>query len=338
MHHIVKTTLSAARTQLCSFTIGTLLMACAGASHAQIAGAGSSLVRDLMTSWTTQYGAASGGISYDPAGSSAGIARASDQSVDFGATDVPLTTAALRQANLKQLPIAATAVAVIVNLPELGGKTIKLNGDTLADIYQGGIKEWNHPQIAASNPGVVLPNKPIVPIWRADGSGQSYVLSAYLARSNAKWRRNIAATNNLSLSAGKGVRGGQAMIDTVKATPGALGYEPLGAAQKSGLVMVELQNAAGKSVAPNAASITQALDSAQWSQDSNSADLDGSAGPNTYPLTAVTYVLMPAVPKLGRKSALLFIQTAVAQGDALAKQAGFVPLSASGKGLVAALR
>lgn len=338
MRNMTKTTFLAPNPFFRSFALLALSMVCAGTAQAQLTGAGSSLVRDVMTSWTTQFGAASGGVSYDPAGSSAGIARASDQSVDFGATDVPLTTAALRQAGLKQVPIAATAVAVIVNLPELGGKTIKLNGDILADIYQGTIKDWNHSQITASNPGVVFPNKPIVPIWRADGSGQSYVLSAYLARSNAKWRRNIAATNNLSLAAGKGVRGGQAMIDAVKATPGALGYEPLGVAQKSGLAVVELQNAAGKSVAPNAASITQALDSAQWSQDNNSADLDGSAGPNTYPLTAVTYVLVPVAPKVGRKNALPFIQTAVAQGDAAAKQAGFVPLSASGKGLVAALR
>ena len=338
MHNLLKTKLWVSTRQFRNYILWALAMGCTCAAQAQVTGAGSSLVRDLMTSWAAQFAAASGGVSYDPAGSSAGVARASDQSVDFGATDVALTTAALRQAGLKQLPIAVTAVAVIVNLPELNGKTIKLNGDILADIYQGAIKEWNHSQIAASNPGVALPNKPIVPIWRTDGSGQSYALSAYLARGNSKWRRSIAATSNLSLTVGKGARGGQAMIDTVKTTVGAIGYEPLGAAQKSGLVIAQLQNAAAKSIAPNAASIALALDSAQWSQDSNSADLDGSEGPGTYPLTAVTYALVPATLKAGRKNALPFIQTAIAQGDALAKQAGFVPLSATGKAMVAAMR
>jgi phosphate transport system substrate-binding protein len=338
MHNLLKTKLWVSTRQCRNYILWALAIACSGTAQAQVTGAGSSLVRDLMTNWISQYGAASGGVSYDPAGSSAGLARASDQSVDFGATDVPLTTAALRQAGLRQLPIAATAVAIIVNLPELNGKTIKLNGDILADIYQGSIKEWNHSQIATSNPGVALPNKPIVPIWRADGSGQSYALSAYMARGSAKWRRNFAATSNLSLNVGKGVRGGQAMLDAVKTTLGAIGYEPLGAAQKSGLVIAELQNAASKSIAPNAGSIAVALDSAKWSQDNNSADLDGSAGPGTYPLTAITYALLPATLKADRKNALPFIQTAIAQGDALAKQAGFVPLPTTGKAVVAAMR
>ncbi len=310
----------------------------AGTAHAQVTGTGSTLVRDLMTSWTSQYGASVGGASYEPAGSSAGVAKASDGSVDFGVSDVPLTGAALRQAGLRQLPLVAAAVVVVVNLPELAGKPLKLNGDILADIYQGGITQWNHSQIAGANPGVALPNKAIVPIWRADGSGQSYVFSSYLARGNAKWRRTIGSTNNLSLSAGRSARGGQALLDAVKATPGAVGYDALGAAQRAGLTIAELQNAAGKSVAPNAASISAALDNAQWSLDANAADLDGSAGAGSYPMSAVAYALVPLAPKAGRKSALPFMQAAVGQGDAQARQAGFVPLSGKGKTIVAETR
>jgi phosphate transport system substrate-binding protein len=310
----------------------------AGTAQAQVVGTGSSLVRDLMTAWTGQYGASVGGASYEATGSSVGVAKASDGSVDFGVSDVPLTGAALRQAGLRQLPLVAAAVAVVVNLPELAGKPIKLNGDILADIYQGSITQWNHSQIAGLNPSLALPNKAIVPIWRADGSGQSYVLSSYLARANAKWRRNFSSTSNLNLTAGRGVRGGQAMLDAVKSTPGAIGYEPLGAAQSAGLVVAELQNAAGKSIAPSAASISAAMDNAQWSQDNNAADLDGSAGAGAYPMAAVAYALVPAAPKAGRKSALPLMQAAVGQGDAQARQAGFVPLSSKGKTIVAETR
>jgi phosphate transport system substrate-binding protein len=317
---------------------GAACLLCASAAHAQLVGAGASSVRELMGSWSTQYGAAAGGVSYEAAGSSAGVARATDQSVDFGVTDVPLTSAALRQAGLRQVPLAGSAVVVMVNLPELAGKPIKLTGDILADIYQGAITTWNHSQIAGANAGTVLPNRPIVPIWRADGSGQSYVFSGYLARSNTKWRRSIASTNNLSLSIGKGVKGGQAMVDAVKTTPGAIGYDGLGAAQKAGLPTAELLNAAGKSVAPSAASVSAALDNAQWSADTNAADLDGAAGANAYPMSDVAYALMPVAPKAGRKSALPFVQAAVAQGDAQARQAGFVPLPSAGKGAAAGAR
>lgn len=307
-------------------------------AQAQVAGAGSTLVRDVMLGWATQFGPASGGVTYDAQGSSAGVARATEQSADFGVSDVALTAAALRQAGLRQIPLAGAAVAVIVNLPELTGKTIKLNGDVLAEIFQGTITQWNHAQIAGANPGVALPNRAIVPIWRADGSGQSYAFSTYLSRGNSKWRRVVGPTSNLALAAGRSAKGGQALLELVKTTPGAVGYESLGAAQKAGLNVAELLNSAGKSIAPNAASIGEALERAQWVKDANAADLDGSAGLGAYPLTVVPYALIPITPKKGRISALPFIQAAVAQGDAQVKQGGFFPLPAVAKALASAAR
>lgn len=321
--------------------LSRILFACAVSALtlpavAQVQGAGSTLARELIGGWATQYGAVAGGASYEAVGSSAGIARVSEQSVDFGASDVPLTAAALLQAGLKQVPLALTAVVVVVNLPELNGKSVRLTGDILADIYQGNITDWSHSQIAGSNPGVKLPAKPIVPLWRADGSGQSYIFSNYLARGNTKWRRNIGSTNNLQLAAGKGVRGGSALLEAVKATPGAVGYESLGAARSSGMQMAELQNASNKFVAPNPASINAAAERAVWQADNNAADLDGSAGADAYPMAAVTYALLPVTLKTGRKNAGPFINQSVAQGDAIAQKAGFNPLPANAKALVAA--
>lgn len=306
--------------------------------QAQVIGAGSTLVRDLVAGWAGQFGAASGGVTYEAQGSSAGVARATGQSADFGVSDVPLTAAALRLAGLRQVPLAGAAVAVIVNLPELAGKTIKLNGDVLAEIYQGNITKWNHSQIAGANPGVALPNRDIVPVWRSDGSGQSHVFSTYLSRGNPKWRRTVGLTSNLALTAGRSAAGGQALLDVVKTTPGAVGYESFGAAQKAGVNIAELLNSSGKSIAPNAASIGEALERAQWLKDSNAADLDGSAGLGAYPMAVVPYALIPIAPKKGRVSALPFIQSAVALGDAQVKQGGFVPLPAVGKSLTSAVR
>ncbi len=299
---------------------------------AQTIGTGSTLMRDVMTSWTAQYGSASGGARYEPSGSSAGVTQAREGTVDFGVTDVPLTAAALQQANLRQMPLAAAAVAVIVNLPELGGKPIKLTGDILGDIFTGGITQWNHSQILAANPGLPLPNRGIVPIWRADGSGQSYVFSTYISRGNSKWRRAIGGTNNLSQLAGRSVRGGAALLDAVRATPGAIGYDSLGAAQRAGLGIAELRNAADRFVAPNAASINEALSQAKWSADSLSADLDGSAGAGSYPMSAVTYAVISGTRK-GGVNPVPFLKAAVASGDAQVSQAGLIPLPATAKNM-----
>lgn len=315
-----------------------LLLLAASSAQAQTVGAGSTLVRELMAAWSTQYGASVGGMTYDAVGSSLGVSRATEQSVDFGVTDVALTGAALRQAGLRQVPLAAAAVAVIVNVPELGKTPIKLSGDMLADIYQGNITRWNHSIIAGANPGLALPNRAIVPVWRSDGSGQSHVFSTYLARGNLKWRRLVGSTSNLALTTGVSAKGGQAVLDAVKATPGAIGYDALGAAQKSGLSIAELQNASGKSVAPTAASIAEAVERAQWSKDANSADLDGSAGAGAYPMAVVPYALIPVVARKGQASALPFVQSAVALGDAQVKQAGFLPLPAVAKTLTSAVR
>jgi phosphate transport system substrate-binding protein len=306
-------------------------------TSAQTIGTGSTLVRDLMTTWTAQYGSASGGARYEPTGSSAGVAQSREGSMDFGITDVPLTAAALQQANLRQLPLAGAAVAVIVNLPELGGKPIKLTGDILGDIFQGSITQWNHSQIAGANPGLPLPARAIVPVWRSDGSGQSYVFSNYLSRGNAKWRRTIASTNNLTLSVGRGVRGGAAVLEAVKATPGAIGYDSLGAAQRAGLGLAELRNAADRFIAPNAASINEALAQAKWATDSLSADLDGSAGAGSYPMSAVAYALISGNRK-GGVNPLPFLKAAVASGDAQVTQAGFVALPTTAKNLVNQVR
>jgi phosphate transport system substrate-binding protein len=207
----------------------------------------------------------------------------------------------------------------------------------LGDIFLGSITQWNHSQIAGANPGLSLPARAIVPVWRSDGSGQSYVFSTYLARGNSKWRRIIASTNSLALNTGRGVRGGAAVIEAIKATPGAIGYESLGAAQRASLSVAELRNAADRFVAPNPSSINEALTQAKWATDSVSADLDGSAGSGAYPMTAVAYAVVSGNRK-GGVSPLPFLKASVASGDAQVTQAGFVALPPTVKNLVSQTR
>jgi phosphate transport system substrate-binding protein len=309
------------------------------ASHAfaQLSGAGSTLSRDLMSRWSQAYGPRLGGVTYEAVGSSRGIEHARKGEVDFGVSDLPLTAVALSQSNLRQLPLAATAVAVIVNVPGLEGQTLRLTGDVLASIFSGKVTAWDHSMIRGINPGIKLPATPIVPIWRADGSGQSYVFSSFLTRRNGTWARSVGISQQLSNLSGRGVVGGAALVAAVRATPGAIGYEGLGAARAANLQMASLRNASDQFVAPSEASVTEALSKARWSFDNNenAADLDASPGAGTYPMTAVIYAMIPAASTNAKKSSGYLVD-AVQRGDASVSAAGFVPLPGIVKTAIAA--
>jgi phosphate transport system substrate-binding protein len=254
----------------------------------------------------------------------------SKQNSDFGVTDVPLTSAALNRLALKQIPLAASGVAVIVNLPELAanGITLRLNGSLLSAIYRGDVKDWDHQRIANINPGVNLPKVKIVPVWRADGSGQSFVLTSYIGRQDSEWRRGtVGISTKMQSTLGVGVKGGRELLETVRNTKGAIGYDALSGALSSGLQIAAMQNAAKQFVLPNTASIASALTEAVWSVgsgDANIADLDGSAGAGTYPMAAVAYALIPIKPPATRKSATPFFAKSLKEGDSVAAKTGFV--------------
>lgn len=320
-----------------TFAIVAVTAFSTGHALAQLSGAGSTLSRDLMSRWSQAHGARVGGVAYEAIGSSRGIEHARKGEVDFGVSDLPLTSVALSQSNLRQIPLAATAVAVIVNVPGLEGQSLRLTGDVLASIYTGKVTAWDHSMIRSINPGIKLPNAPIVPIWRADGSGQTYVFSSFLARRNGIWARSVGITQQLSNLPGRGVVGGAALVAAVRATPGAIGYEGLGAARAANLQMVMLRNAADQFVAPNEASVTEALSKARWSFDNNenAADLDASPGAGTYPMTAVIYAMVPASSANARRS-LGYLVDAVQRGDGSVSAAGFVPLPGIVKTAIAA--
>jgi phosphate transport system substrate-binding protein len=310
-----------------------------GATFAQVTGAGSTFAKDLVGAWAAAHGASVGGVSYDAAGSGAGVSRVKGRSVDFGVTDVPLTAAALAEASLKQLPLAASAVAVFVNLPELGGKSLRLSGSVLGDIYRGAISTWSDADIVALNPGVALPKLAIVPVWRKDGSGQAYAVASYMARFNRQWRRTNTVDARWSAVVGKGVDGNE-MVKTVSSTPGAIGFAALGAVLGvKGLGIAELRNIDQGFVAPSTQSISDTLGTADWNlgeQGNNATSLDTAPGLGTYPITTVAYALVPLVPVAGRRNAAAFIALAVTNGDVQAQQTKFVPLPAKVKAVVLA--
>ncbi len=316
--------------------VGAFLLLASAEAVAQISGAGSTLSRELMSRWGQAHGAKAGGVTYEAVGSSRGVEHARKAEVDFGVTDVPLTAVALGQSNLRQLPLAATAVVIAVNIPEIDKQPLRLTGDILANIYTGKITSWDHSTIRGINPSLKLPNRPIVPLWRSDGSGQSYVFSSYLSRQNVVWRRSHGTSQQLSGLSGRGVVGGAAMLAALKATPGAIGYDGFATSRAAGVTLASLRNASEQYVSPSDASITEALSKARWSFDTveNSADLDASPGADSYPISAVIYAVIPAAGANAKKTTA-YLQEAVRTGDASVTSTGFLPLPTQAKTAVA---
>jgi phosphate transport system substrate-binding protein len=312
-----------------------LAVACVSAApvDAQMTAGGSTFARRLMESWTQAHGGIVGGATYEAIGSSAGVARLTAGTLDLAVSDVPLTTAGLKQSGAKQIPLAASGVAVLVNLPELNAQPLKLSGLVVAAIFTGQVTRWNHSMITAINPSVKLPDRAIVPVWREDGSGQSHAFSTYLSRGDSRWRLAHGVTSNLSGLAGRPVKGGAAMLEAIRSTPGAIGYDAFTATPPAGVSAAAMQNASQKYVAPSAATIGAALAQARWSFEygDNAADLDASPGADSYPISAVAYAIFSAKPAAGKRSAAPLLERFNVLGDVQVAPAGFLPLPAQVK-------
>lgn len=310
--------------------------------HAQIKGAGSSFAATLYGSWgqamakTTQVK-----LDYDSTGSSAGVKAAQDGSVDFGASDRPLSRAALDQAGLVQFPTAIGGVVVVVNLPGTATDKIRLDGATLADIYLGRIKVWNDKTIKALNPDLELPATAITPMFRAEGSGTSFVFTSYLSKINPTFKSTYGATSNLTVPGGKGGKTSTDVSKLVRETVGAIGYLDYAYAIDLQLPLVQMKNQWGTLVKATPDSLQLAMRAVDWEkllidQDpSFEMDLTDAGCPGCWPIVSATYVLVPLKGRNGNSARVLeFFVQALQQGDESAAKEGYVPLPTRAKNIV----
>ena len=205
-----------------------LLAAQTNAANINVTGAGSTFDYPAFTKWFEAYGNVDKGVqfNYQSIGSGGGIKNLLNETVDFGASDKPMDDAALATApgKILHIPIVAGGVAVIYNLPN--SPKLNLDGDTLANIYLGNITKWNDPKIAALNPSVSLPDLPIVPVHRADGSGTSFIFTDYLSAVNPAWADSVGKGSSVKWPAGIGLaaKGSEGVAGSVKQQPGGIGY------------------------------------------------------------------------------------------------------------------
>lgn len=300
-------------------------------ASAQALGAGASFPAPVYKNWAKNFEASQKiSVNYDSVGSGEGIKRIIGRMVDFGASDAALTADELEKNGLIQIPTLIGGIVPIVNLPGVGPSNLRLTGDLLAKIYLGKINTWDHPEIKAANPNVTLPHLPIVRVVRSDASGTTKGYTAYLSAASQQWAAGIG-TQTLPKwpAAVVAEKGSEGVRDAVRKTPGALGYIGYNYVAKEKLAGVQLRNRAGRFVSASEAAFAEAVNASGMGDSvSGQVSLIDRDGQGTWPITETTYVLFERTPKNEERAklALKFFFWAFQQGDAMARDTGFIPL------------
>ena len=300
-------------------------------------GAGASFPYPIYRKWTEDYAAKSGvKVNYQSIGSGGGIRQLSDMTVDFGASDQPMSDKDMQGARggpIMHVPTVLGAVVMGYNLPELT-QPMKLTGDAIADIFQGKITKWNDPRIATLNPGAKLPAADILVVHRSDGSGTTFIFSDYLATVNAAWAKAPGRGKELQWPVGIGAKGNDGVAGQVKQTPHSIGYMELAYAKQNNIAYAHVRNAAGQFVEPTAETTMAAAEAALATLPPNTdyrISIVNAAGPNAYPIASFTWVMLYRNPTDTTKAKKLndFLKWALTEGEASASALDFAPLPAS---------
>ena len=309
--------------------IGTVLGA-GPAMAQQITGAGATFPAPVYGKWGEAAKAAIGvELNYQGVGSGGGQNQIINRTVDFGASDAPMAADKLASGDLLQFPMVMGAVVSIVNLPGIASNQVKLTGDMLAEIYEGKITKWNDPKLVELNGGVTMPNLDIAPVYRADGSGTSFVYTSYLSAVSADWQKAVGAGTSVKWPAGAGARGNDGVAGTVRNTRGAIGYVENAYATQNNLTTTQLRNKAGQFVTPTMASFEAAALAGDWAGAKNFAvSLIDLTGATTWPIVSATFLLLPRNPKDAIRSAnvLKWVDWAYNNGGPIATQLEYIPL------------
>jgi phosphate transport system substrate-binding protein len=320
--------------KIASTVVAIALAGFAAAAQAQqITGAGATFPAPVYTKWGEQAKAAIGvELNYQAIGSGGGQNQILQRTVDFGASDAPMDAAKLESGKLLQFPTVMGSVVVIVNIAGIEANQLKLTGPLLADIYEGKIAKWNDPKLAEANHGVTLPNLAIAPVYRADGSGTTYVYASYLSAVSPNWKEKVGANTSVRWPAGAGAKGNDGVAATVHNTRGGIGYVEYAYASQNHLVTAQLRNKAGIFVSPTMESFQAAASAGDWAGAKNFAvNLIDQPGEKTWPIESVTFVELPKNPADPTRSAAVmkFFDWAYKDGDAAATGLEYIPLPAA---------
>jgi phosphate transport system substrate-binding protein len=298
-----------------------------------INGAGATFPQPIYQKWGEMAKGAIGiQLNYQGVGSGAGQTQIINRTVDFGASDAPVDAKRLADNKLVQFPTVMGAVVPIVNLPGIEPDQLKMTGELLAEIYLGKITKWNDPKLEEANRGVKLPNVAISPVYRADGSGTTFVWTSYLSAVSPDWKQSVGANTSVQWPKGSGAPGNPGVAGAVKNVRGGIGYVEFAYAQQAKLTTVQLRNKSGQYVKPTMPSFVAAAASANWGAAQNFAvDLIDQPGPQSWPIVSATFILVPENPgDAGKTAAVLkFFDWAYKSGGDAARELDYVPLPAN---------
>jgi phosphate transport system substrate-binding protein len=297
-----------------------------------INGAGATFPQPIYTKWFDEYRKVDPSVSfnYQGIGSGGGQKQILSETVDFGASDGPMSDENIAKAPriLWHIPTVAGAVVVSYNLP--GDPKLKLDGNTLANIFLGKITKWNDPAITGQNKGVSLPDQDIVVVHRSDGSGTSYIFTDYLSHVNGDWKAKVGTNTAVEWPAGLGGKGNAGVAGQIKQSPGAIGYVELAYAKQNKLPYADMKNSAGIYITPSIDSVTEALASAQIPDDFRFSMVN-SPGAKAYPIAGTTWLLVYEQQKDAAKGRKLveFLKWAYTEGEKMSASLDYSPLPAS---------
>ena len=312
------------------FLIAAVGLVAVGAAQAQITGAGATFPAPIYAKWAEAYKAASGvALNYQAIGSGGGIKQIQAKTVDFGASDDPLSGEELTKSGLVQFPAVIGGVVPVVNLTGVKPGEMKLTGAVLADIFRGQIKVWNDPAIAQINPGVKLPSAAITLVYRSDSSGTTYVFTDYLAQVSPAFKTAPGAGKTVNWTAGLGGRGNAGVAANVTKIDGAIGYVEYAYAKQNKMTHTAMVNRDGKTVQPDDLTFAAAANRVDWkSEPGFGVNLNNQPGADAWPITSASFILMYRAAADAKRSAeaLKFFKWALNSGQKLAVDLDYVPL------------
>jgi phosphate transport system substrate-binding protein len=303
---------------------------------ADLTGAGATFPYPIYSKWFDEYATKTGiHINYQPIGSGGGIKQLSEETVDFGASDAPMTDAemaAARGGPILHVPTVVGVVAVVYNLPSVS-QPLRLTGPLVAQIFLGDITRWNDPRIVSINPRVELPAQDILVVHRTEESGTTYIVSDYLSSVSPAWKAAPGTGKQLQWPTGIGGKGNEGVAGLMKSTPGSIGYLELAYVKQNKLSAALLRNASGAFVPPSAASASAAADRAAANMLASSdfrMSIANSPGADSYPIVSLTWLLVYGHQRDTVKARELtdFIRWALTNGQGDAASLDYAPLPA----------
>jgi phosphate transport system substrate-binding protein len=309
------------------------LAATASVRAQDITGAGASFPAPIYAKWAEAYKAATGAqLNYQAIGSGGGVKQITAKTVDFGASDDPMSGEDLTKNGLLQFPAVIGGVVAVFNVPGVAANQLTLDGAVLGEIFRGAIKTWNDPAIVKLNPTAKLPDTAITLVYRSDSSGTTAVFTDYLSQTNAAFKKSPGEGKTVNWPAGVGGRGNAGVAANVSKIGGSIGYVEYAFAKQNKIAYAAMVNRDGKRVEADDLTFAAAADKADWnSAPGFGANLNNLPGEKAWPITSASFILMHKAATDPKRSAeaLKFFKWALSNGQKLAVDLDYVPLPAS---------